>query len=632
MVNMPTLNYTNKKKPTNWQDELFGNTKLSQLHNVSISGGTEKTKLSLSLTSNNDQGILIGSGYKRNVINFKLNHEITTSLQFDASARITNTEVDGAGTSGSSQLRVKDAITSRPVNGIANELDIDLNSIDSNDDYQSFLLSFINPLELAEQDWRKRNTKNYVFNAGLTWEPIKSLILKTVFTSENSFDERLRYYGPLTSQSRQEGSSLPLGTITESQRFSYRWLNTAKYDFEELGDHKLDILLGQELYSNGGKGKFVRAEDFRVSMLPEEMFANMALGNTVQHSTYESTNQNRFSLFGRINYQYNNKYLLTATLRSDASSKFSKDNRLGIFPAVALGWKMTEENFMKSLLFVDELKLRASYGQTGNDRIPANATQFLFTADTNNGPGMGTNDYNAYYSPEGGTLYNPNIIWETTINRNLGLDFILFKGGLRGNVDVYKNTTNDLLLASAISPISGFSTQWNNVGSTSNKGIELALSALIVDKGDLSVSANFNFGINKSNIDELDGTDERFFQSNWSSTDLKDRDDYYLKVGSTVGLIYGYVNDGMYSVDDFSGYDDASGNYTLKEGVPDNKNTLGIANVKPGFMKLKDLNNDGLINSEDRQVIGSTLPDATGGFGFDARLKDLMLQFYLTSH
>jgi hypothetical protein len=239
---------------------------------------------------------------------------------------------------------------------------------------------------------------------------------------------------------------------------------------------------------------------------------------------------------------------------------------------------------------------------------------------------MGTNNYNAYYSPEGSTLYNPNIIWETTINRNLGLDFMFFKGKIRGNVDLYKNSTKDLLLASAISPISGFSTQWNNVGSTSNKGVELLLSTLLIDKNDFTFSANLNFGINKANIDELDGTDERFFQSNWSSTDLKDRDDYYLSVGKTIGLIYGYVNDGMYTADDFTGYNAVTNKYTLKDGVPDDKNTLGVSDVRPGYMKLKDISGpdgipDGLINSQDRKIIGSTLPDAIGGFGFDATFK-----------
>lgn len=614
------------KKPTDWQEELYGNTQVSQLHNISISGGTDKTKISLSLTGNNDQGIMIGNDYKRNVINLKLNHEISKKLNFDASARITDTKVNGAGTSGSSQLRVKNVITARPVNGIADELDIDLTTVDASDDYQSFLLSLINPLELAKQDWRRRSTQNYVLQAGLTWSLMENLTLKTAVTSSNTYDESLRYYGPLTSESQQQGNSLPLGTKNESKDNSFRWLNTANYVFKDLGDHKLDVLLGHEVYSSGGKGNSVRAENFRESMQPEELFANMALGITDAHSTYESTDQTRLSFFGRVNYQFMNRYLITGTVRSDASSKFSKENRLGIFPAIAVGWKLTEENFMKGLPFVNELKLRASYGETGNDRIPANATKFLFSANTTRGPGFGTNNYNAYYSPDGSTLFNPNIVWETTVNRNLGLDFSLFRGAITGALDVYQNTTKDLLLQSAISPISGFNTQWNNIGSTSNKGIELSLNTRIIDNDNFTLSSNINFGINKANIDELDGTDERFYQSNWASTDLKDRDDYYLKVGETVGLIYGYVNDGMYTVDDFSGYNATTGQYTLKDGVPSDKNTIGVSALRPGFMKIKDISGpdgvpDGVINSLDRKVIGSALPKATGGFGFDATFK-----------
>lgn len=615
------LELYNYKKASDWQDELFGDPKISQSHNLSLSGGTERTKISLSLTNNNDEGIMIGNAYRRNVLNFKLSQEISKTLNFEGQVGIIDTKTDGAGTSGSSQLRIKNVITARPVNGIADELDIDLTTIDSSDDYQSFLLSLINPVDLAKQDWRRRNDTNYLLQGALSWNPVENLSLKTTISGSKTYDERLRYYGPKTSQSQQEGNSLPLGTVDNRRTYSYRWLNTASYVFKDLGDHKLDFLLGHEIYSNGGKGNSVRVENFRETMQPDEMFANMALGTVEGYSSYESTNQNRLSFFGRANYQFRDKYLVTATVRSDASSKFAKENRVGIFPALALGWKINQEGFMENAANVDELKLRFSYGATGNDRIPANATKFLFSADTNNGPGMGTNAYNAYYSPEGSTLYNPNIVWETTINRNLGLDFGFYNGRIRGSVDLYKNTTNDLLLASAISPISGFSTQWNNIGSTSNKGVEMLFNADIISTESFRLSANFNFGINKANIDALDGTDERFFQSNWSSTDLKDRDDYYLAVGETVGLIYGYVNDGMYTVDDFSGYDAVSGTYTLKENVPDNKNTLGVASVMPGYMKLKDLNGDGQINSQDRRVIGSALPDATGGFGLDAQFK-----------
>ncbi|MBK6948119.1 MAG: TonB-dependent receptor [Haliscomenobacter sp.] len=605
---------------TDWQEELFGDPQLSQYHNVSLSGGNAQTKLSLSFTNNTDEGLLIGSGFQRNVLNFKLDQSLGEKLSFEATARINKTVVDGAGTSGSAQVNIKDAVQTRPVNGIADDLIIDPNTIDPNDDYQSFLRGLVNPTELVKQDWRKRTTFDYVFNTALGWNPLRNLNLKTTFTTSKQFDNSLRYYGPLTGESFNNGGSLPLGEKTERELFSYRWLNTVSYKLENTGAHQVDFLAGHEIYSNGGTYDFVRSEDFRLSITPEELFANMTFGRTDRHETAELTNANRLSFFGRANYQFRNRYIFTATFRSDASSKFSKDNRVGIFPAFALGWKLSEEGFLKDVDFINELKLRASYGETGNDRIDATATQFLFQASTLRGPGFNNVD-NVYYTPTGSTLYNPDVKWETTVNRNVGLDFTVFDGRLNGSVDVYQNTTRDLLLQSAIPSNTGFRFQWNNVGSTSNKGVELQLNYFLVDKKDFTLSANFNIGINRAKIEELDGTQERFFQSNWASTDLKDQDDFYLKVGGTLGDIYGYVTEGYYSTNDFSGYNPATDTYTLKDGIANSGGTVGNTKVRPGFLKLKDLNGDGAITSADRQVIGNALPKHQGGFGFEAKIK-----------
>lgn len=612
---------------TDWQEELFGDPTLSQYHNLSVSGGTDRTKLSLSLTNNNDEGLMLNSGFLRNAINFKLNQKLSDKLTFEASTRITYSRVDGAGTSGGSQITIKDAVQTRPVNGIADELEIDLNTIDPNDDFQSFIRSLVSPTELVKQDWRKRSTNDYIINAALNYSVLENLDLKTTFTTSKRFDESLRFYGPLTSESFNNGGNLPLGVKTNNVRDSYRWLNTVAYRLNTSSPYALDFIAGHEIYSNGGTNSLVRAEDFRLSITPEELFANMTLGRTDRLETSDLTNSNRISFFGRANLQINDKYLITGTLRSDASSKFSADNRVGIFPAVALGWKISEEGFLRDSRFIDELKLRVSYGETGNDRIDATATQFLFEPSTNRGPGFGNFD-NVYYTPSENTLYNPDLKWETTINRNIGLDFSFLNGKLVGSFDAYQNTTEDLLLQSAIPTNTGFSTQWNNIGTTSNQGVELGLSAVLIDRGDFSLSANLNFGINRAKVEELDGTTERFFQSNWASTDLRDRDDYYLRVGGKLGDIYGYVTDGYYETSDFSSYDPVTGRYTLNDGVADASATVGNTNIRPGFLKLKDLNGDGVINSEDRTVIGNALPIHQGGFGFDARLKGFDLNVF----
>ncbi|MCV9388827.1 SusC/RagA family TonB-linked outer membrane protein [Reichenbachiella ulvae] len=608
------------KEETDWQDEIFSNDLLSQYHNLSITGGTEKIKTNLSLTHNDDKSLMEGSGYKRDVINFKLNYQMYDNLKFDAGARITYSTVDGAGTSGSAQLRIKDIVQSRPVNGIADDIDIDFTQTNSDNDYQNFITSFLNPNEVAAQDWRQRNRASYVLNAAVTWTVIDGLNYKSSVTGEREFEERLRYYGPLTSESFNNGGSRPLGYKDNRDTYTYRWLNTLSYKVKDLGKSNLDFLIGQEIYEAGGNRNYVRGEDYRMSITPEELFANMGVGRVDNFFTTEYTPTARFSLFGRANYMFNNKYIATVTVRSDQTSKFSKENRTGIFPAVALAWKLSEEGFMQGLGFIDDVKIRASYGETGNDRVDATAAQFLLSPSSVRGPGFNNFDNN-YYTPSSSVLYNPNLVWETTVNRNAGIDFSMFTGKLAGSLDLYQNTARDLLLRSKIPENTGFQFQWDNIGSTTNKGVELGLTGYLVDKGDFNLSANFNIGYNKSNIDELDAADDRFYASEWASTDLKDYEDYYLRVGGQIGDIYGYVTDGYYTTDDFSSYDAGTDTYTLKDGVANSSGTVGNTNIRPGFLKLKDINNDSIIDSNDRKVIGNALPVFQGGFGLNAMFK-----------
>lgn len=614
------------KKATDWQDKLFGGSRVSQYHNLSIGGGTEMTKMNLSLTNNKDQGLLEGSGYERTAINFKLKQKISSKLTFDAQARITNSIKNGAGTS-TGQLKIKDAVQARPVNGIADELDIDLNAPNSEDDYQQFLLSLRDPTELVEQDWRKRIDNDYVFNTALTWNVTDNITAKSSFSSSHGTTETLRFYGPLTSESFNNGGSLPLGERRDAKDNSYRWINTLNYK-KEWADSRIDFLVGHEISSAGGQSNFLRAEGYRLSITPEELFANMQLGTFDRMSSGESIATNRKSLFGRFDYQLKDKYIVTLTARADESSRFRGKNTLGIFPALALAWKIDEEKFMENVEFVDQLKLRISYGETGNDRISSGLTQFLFSTTTLRGPGFG-NVNNLIYYPQSSSLYNPDLKWETTTSSNVGLDFTMFYKRLNGSLDYYENVTNDLLYTQAIPNNTGFTQQYANVGVTSNKGVELGLTGYIVDTKDFTLSASMNVAKNTLIIEKLDGTQAKFAQSNWASTGLKNINDYQLEVGGQIGNIYGFVTDGYYTVDDFDSYDGVNNTYNLREGVPDASATVGNE-VKPGFLKLKDLDGDGYITDDgDRQVIGNALPDFQGGFGFNVRYKNFDLATFL---
>src|SRR6187402_3418364 len=215
------------QKGTDWQEELFGGVAISQQHNVSLTGGTDKTKFSFSVTNNDDEGILVGSGYNRTYMNFKLSHEISSKLKFDMASRFTNTITDGAGTSGGSSLRISDGINTRPVNGIADQIIIDPTGPD--DDYEQFLKSLVNPVELAAQDYRKKIDKSFNNSVALSWNILSKLIFRSDFTLNLSYGDSKRYYGPLTGESKNNGGNLPLGEITQYNNMSYRWANTLVY-------------------------------------------------------------------------------------------------------------------------------------------------------------------------------------------------------------------------------------------------------------------------------------------------------------------------------------------------------------------------------------------------------------------
>ncbi|MFV0607009.1 MAG: SusC/RagA family TonB-linked outer membrane protein [Niabella sp.] len=614
---------------TNWQDELFGGAIKSYQHNLSVSGGSEKTKFSFGATYNNDEGLMLNSGQKRLYFNFKLNHELYKNLRLDLSVRFTNNVIDGAGTSGSSSVRIADGIQTRPINGLADQITIDpIDILDGDDEYDNFLKSLINPVELAKQDYRKRSTRDLSLGTALSYNPFRSVGLKSELSVTLRSGRNLRYWGPLTGESRNIGNALPLGEISTANSDAYRWVNTANFKILKNSDHDLTFLLGHELNFATGRSALNKSIYFEEGTLPDVLFANMALGTPYLVESRELRGEDMVSAFTRINYTFLNRYILYATLRADGSSKFAPGNRWGYFPSASFAWRITEEDFMKDVAFVNDLKLRLSYGESGNNRIANDSWRFLFGPSQNRTYGVG-NVSSPYYNFLNSSLPNPNLQWETTVSRNIGVDFALFKNKLTGTIDYYKNTVKGLIIDNQIPSTTGFRTQLINLGQTSNKGFEVGLNAPIIEKSDYGLSLSFNIGKNIPKIDKLDGTDTRMFQSNWAGTDLKTQDDYLLQTGKALGMIYGYVADGFYTTDDFESYNTTTRQYILKDGIAASTILGGTIGVRPGTMKLKDLNGDGQITADkDRQVIGNAIAKHSGGFGLNGRLKSFDLSMF----
>jgi len=298
-------------------------------------------------------------------------------------------------------------------------------------------------------------------------------------------------------------------------------------------------------------------------------------------------------------------------LRADGSSKFSDGHRWGYFPSAAAAWRVSQEGFMNgSASWLDDLKLRLSYGLAGNNNIPSGQMTQSFVSGTNSW----MNGFTKYWSASK-TMANPDLKWETTTTRNLGLDFALFKSRLNGTVEAYLNTTKDLLIEFPVAG-TGYDTQFRNMGETENKGLELSLNWVALEKKDYGLSFNFNIGFNKNEIKSLGVMKDFGAETGWASTEIGS--DFWIATGGSVGKMYGYISDGKYEISDFTGYDAATKKWILKDGIADNSGIVGT--LSPGMIKLKNLvGEDNKVNIDDRTIIGDANPIHTGGFTINGR-------------
>ncbi len=602
-----------------WQDKVFGRQATTTYHNISITGGQKNTNYNLSYTNNNDEGIMIESGFVRNNLNFKFQNQTTSKLRLDFDARYSDLKVRGAGTSDpgtSSTNRLKHSVIYRPVNGLYDFAEDPDLYFDDDEYYETTGLR--DPEQLAKDEYRNKHTTYTNFNGSLTYTLIKGLDFRTDFGYNSRQERDDRFYGLTTELARRYGD-LPVVRVGEDRRTIFRWTNTINYKRDNIFDnHNINILLGQELINTFNKEFDQETHSFPEEISPELALGMMSLGEDPQSPDSEISEDRLLSYFGRILYDYKDKYLATFTLRADGSSKFWKSNHWGIFPSGSVAWRISQEEFIKNLPFVSLLKARISVGEAGNNRIP----DYLFLkrfATSSSKPYFLNEQQTAYlHQPD---LPNPDLKWETTVTRNAGIDIGILKNRISGSFDYYYNSTRDLLVDSRLDPSAGYDSQVQNIGKTSNYGFEMVLDAYLIERTDFQLSVNFNIAFNNNRVDKLSEYDFREEQSGWNN-DIGT--DYIVRVGDPVGLMYGFVTDGFYTVDDFN-YDEETETYTLKEGIADNERLLN-AELGPGTIKFKNLADpvdeegnpvdDGnqVTNEDDRTIIGNANPKHLGGF------------------
>lgn len=598
-----------------WQDLTFGRTGNTFNHNLSITGGSEKIKYAFSYSHMNDKAIMEGSDYKRDNFSLKLNTKPVKNVTLDFSIRYSETNIGGGGANDvsstyDSDKRLKYSVIYTPI-PLEN---MDSSAGSSDDD----LGNLYHPLTAISDNDRDQERKTLNMSGSFGWEIFKNFKFKTELGYDDYRNDDLRFYGLTTYYVKNvpsaENQNLPAIQIANTNRHKFRNTNTISYDFSDLfkGDsHHLNAMIGHEWIITKSSKLTNIVHGFPETFTAADAWKLTSMGTPFSIDNFYDPDDKLLSYFGRINYDYQSKYLLSATFRADGSSKFAAGNQWGYFPSAAVAWRVSSENFMEGTKeWLDDLKLRFSYGTAGNNNIPSGQMVQTYS----NSATSWINGFSNYWAPSK-TMANPDLKWETTITRNLGLDFTVLGGKLNGTIEAYLNTTTDLLIQFPVGG-TGYDTQYRNMGKTENKGIEASINWTIVNKKDWGVSFNANIGFNKNTIKDLGMMNDFGAETYWASSEIGN--DFWIAKGGSVGQMYGYRSDGRYEASDFVGYDAATDSWILKEGVVDASAVVG--KIRPGSMKLKNIDGseDNKVTTDDREIIGDANPLHTGGFGISA--------------
>ncbi|MEO7264440.1 MAG: TonB-dependent receptor [Ferruginibacter sp.] len=608
-----TLNNYKNINPVNWQDEVFGNTGVTTTHNVSASGGNKTITYNFGYTYNDEKAVVLNSLYKRHLLNGKMDYKITKKLKAGVGVRYTLQNVYGAGVSsdlGSSYNRLRNAVKYRPFLSDGQDIDEADPLADPN---VGNGLNLVNPIGLSDAEYRRKTTDATNITLSATYNITKRLTFKSTFGYDKNNVTDRQFSDSITPYSIIQGGRMPIAALDTLERKTITNSNVLTYSLKDFRKkHDFDILVGEETYDLKTERHTTLVKNYPTFTSYSDAFKNTSLGTSF--TGYPRLNKTRYtnlSFFGRVNYGFMDKYLFSFNMRADGASKFAPGKQWGYFPAGSFAWRVKKEKFMENVNFINDLKIRAGYGQVGNNRIDDYLFLTTFSNDGRYYYGVNNIAVNGYYPT---SLTNPNLKWESTISRNLGVDISMMNNRINLSVDVYNNSSKDLLLNVPIASTYGYTTQYQNIGKTSNKGIEVQIGADIIKKPDFTWTSTFNISSNKNKVVAL-GVNQPFFfpAASWGVNGQPT--DYITRIGDPVGSMWGLVTDGFYTVEDFdftpgtNGY----GIYTLKAGVPKYGTALGT--VQPGALKFKDLNHDSIIDIDhDRKIIGDPTPKFSGGF------------------
>lgn len=569
--------YDNYKagKSIDWAKEVL-QTRYSQSHSVNVNGNADGLTYGLGLGLNSDNGVIEGDSYNRYNASVALSKQINKVFKVGTSV-YTAYEI----TKNASPETFRTVYRLSP---LGNKYDTDGSLLFYPDG--AGLSTITNPLLEAPNRHTQSNNSHVFGNMFLEVKPLSWLKFTTTFAPDITHTESASYIGSKTKTGA--------GALANSSA-SYAPSRTVKYTWDNIlfaqktwGDHDVNLTLGNSWYRSDRMASSLAARAFPTDAYD---WYNMGSGTMSSMSTAYTQEQLK-SVFGRVNYEYKGRYLLTATGRRDGSSKLAEGHKWAFFPSAAVAWRISEEEFLKDRTPLSNLKLRFSYGVSGNNGVAPystyptvdNTTKYLF-------------DNTPVTTSSIARFENKNLSWELTKEFNLGLDFELYQGRIGGTIDVYNRRTNDIIMSRVMSQLNGFTSLTDNVGSVNNKGIEVALNTVNIKTGDFSWRTSLNFYSNHNEIVKLSDGSSRDEANKWF-------------VGQPVGVVWTYDQVGYWG----EGETDAA--------------KYGLA---PGSIKVRDIDNSGTMNNADKVFKGSLFPSWIGGITNTLTYKNFDMAFTVTT-
>ena len=565
-------------KETDWLYDMVSQTGIIQDHNVTVNGGADKIKYFISGDYMSQKGVLKGFNYKRYSLRMNIDADVTDYLKIGTNSYIVSHNRDGG-----------------RVNFLMAEAMSPYGKVYEDDGsyciYPMYTESlFFNPMRDVNQDHERRqwniNLNAYAdINFGNIWKPLEGLSYK--FNFGYSFVPRRENYYNGAEQNDQNGYGYIFNAETQSRTVE----NILTYA-KDIKKHHFDITL---LYASSRKKYHDNTATGAKFINDELLWHNLGGGATQTAKSYTDLYKT-VSQMGRLNYSYDSRYLFTFTVRRDGSSVFGSDNKYGTFPSIALGWNIANEKFMEKVDWLNNLKLRLSYGKAGNEAIGVYET---LAKMSNAALTMDGQSATALYPSS--RMGNSGLGWETTKTFNIGIDFGILNNRINGNIDFYTSTTTDLLLQRNLPKISGYSNVYMNMGETANKGLEITINSKNIVTKDFTWGTNLVWSWNKNEIKDLYGDKQDDLGNRWF-------------IGEPISVIYDYVMEGIWQEDEI-----ASGAHLNHD-----------PQAQPGDVKLADLDGDGKITPEgDKKIQGQTTPKWTAGLTNTFSYKGLTLSIFI---